>query len=311
MGPLRLAALWLGCAWLGLIAGCAGGQSGTETPSAPPPDVPDGGVTKGGDRHDGPGGAAPPIKADTTQAIAMACACTATSDGTALLRATLQAIDDCTARARVDEVLSPGDARVTAGDVVGGALPGFGGRGQGLDLGVGDDVLVVYTRGTQDGESCTEYAQCLGKKCAGQSDSARDGGVDCFAACTSDTRAACAAHAEDARLGGQLVIARDGNNLVFGYEATDDAMSDSEERDGPLARSRCMRRVVHAARDRRRRLERGRSAELHAVSRARDAHRPASTHCTRPLSDALRPRASDIVRAGAGPALLHLVRGHS
>lgn len=169
------------------------------------------------------GGAAPPDKAvDINQAV-LACACAASSEHAMLLRATLQTIDACTARARIDEVLSPTSSELTSGDVVGGALPGFGYCGQGIRFAAGDEVLLVYTRGTQDGESCAEYAECVGKQCDAP-EPARDGG-DCFATCLADTRAACAAHADEARLGGQLVIAQYGNNLLFGYEPTDAAIS--------------------------------------------------------------------------------------
>jgi hypothetical protein len=209
--------LRLGFGWLCLAAACTGGQSGTETPSTPPPNAPDTGVPHD-TRNEVPG------KADVTQAVA-ACPCAASSEHAVLLRATLQAIDDCTARARIDEVLSPAQPALASGDVVGGSLPTFGHCGQGLDLSAGDDVLIVYVRGTQDAESCVEYGQCIETQCAKQPEPARDGGVDCFAACAKDTRAACAAHADEARLGGQLVVARYGRNLVFGYEATDAAIT--------------------------------------------------------------------------------------
>jgi hypothetical protein len=186
------------------------------------PDLPDAEVVAQAPPHAVPDGGR---AVDTSKTVAPTCACAATSDRSVLLRATLQSIDDCSARARVDAVLSPANPALASGDIVGGALPGFGECGQGLDLAAGDDVLLVYTRGTQDGESCAAYAQCIDEQCAKQPEPARDAGGDCFATCVEDTRAACAAHADEARLGGQLVIARYGNNLVFGYEATDAAIT--------------------------------------------------------------------------------------
>jgi hypothetical protein len=162
------------------------------------------------------GGALPPTKAvDVNQAV-VACACTASSEHAVLLRATLQAYDGCTARARIDEVLSPAQAAVAPGDVIGGMLPGFGDCGQGLDLGIGKSVLVVYTRGTQDSENCAEQVQCIAQQCGKRPIPESDGG-DCFALCAKQTRAACDAHADEARLGGQLVVAQDGDDVVFGY----------------------------------------------------------------------------------------------
>jgi hypothetical protein len=214
VGPFRLAALGLGFGWFCVLAGCTGGQSGTETPH---PNMPDAQVPP--DIHDnarGPdsGGALPPTKAvDTNQAV-VACACTASSEHAVLLRATLQFYDLCMARARVDEVLSPAQAAVMPGDVVGGTLPGFGKCGRGIDFSVGDSVLLVYTRGTQDGENCAEQVQCIAQQCDKRPAPESDGG-DCFAQCAKDTRAACAAHADEARLGGQLVVARDADSVVM------------------------------------------------------------------------------------------------
>lgn len=178
-------------------------------------------------RHNGPeaGAAEPPDKGPNTVQAVVACACAATSDHTVLLRATLEAIDDCSARARIDEVLAPAHTDLVRGDIVGGARSAIGGCGHGLDLVVGDAVLVVYTRGMQDGDSCVEYAQCAAKSCAEAPTPASDGGADCSAQCAAETRAACAAHADEARLGGQLVVARDGDNVVFGYEPNDAVIS--------------------------------------------------------------------------------------
>jgi hypothetical protein len=132
--PVRLGFALL-CAW---AAACTGGQSGTETPkmigdAGPPPppnqhagpDFPDGGgvVTKAG--------------------IVAPCECIA-GPGAALLRATLEKVDACTARVRVQGVLAPKDASVQPGDVVSGARASAAECGHGLELAAGDEVLVVY-----------------------------------------------------------------------------------------------------------------------------------------------------------------------
>jgi hypothetical protein len=161
------------------------------------------------------GGALPPTKATDVNQAVVACVCTASSEHAVLLRATLQAYDGCMARARIDEVLSPAQAAVAAGDVVGGMLPGFGDCGRGIDFSVDDSVLLVYTRGTQDGDNCAEQVQCIAQQCDKRPVPASDSG-DCFAQCAKETRAACAAHADEARLGGQLVVAQDGDVVVFG-----------------------------------------------------------------------------------------------
>jgi hypothetical protein len=212
VGLVRLAPVALGFAWLcTLAAACAGGQSGTETPASEPDAAV---VTKGHAIDGGPRGVGV-LQGPNDNARLATCEC-ALSEHAVLLRATLQTTDPCALRARVATVLAPADATLQPGDVVGGTLAGDG-TCLGLKLAQGDDVLLVYQRGTQDGEGCTEYGQCLKSQCAnaGTTDATADGGA-CDARCKQDTRAACAAHADLAQLSGQLVVARYGDPLVFG-----------------------------------------------------------------------------------------------
>jgi hypothetical protein len=125
--------LWLLAA--AALLGCAGGQSGTETPSP----APDGGELP---REDG--GPFEVLRAPP-------CAC-ALAERAVLLRATLLEIDACRVRARVEEVLD--GARGLALDVRRGAeldVARVTGCGAELAVEPGELVLLVFAPGQADG----------------------------------------------------------------------------------------------------------------------------------------------------------------
>jgi hypothetical protein len=122
-----------------VLAGCTGGQSGTETPAP----------------HDG-GGTRMPGDADGPIGITSAgehCACSL-AQRNALLRVTLVELETCRVRARVEEVLAvasgldlelgPGTQLDVARDA---------GCGQAPDLGAGDLALLVYAPAQDERES--------------------------------------------------------------------------------------------------------------------------------------------------------------
>jgi hypothetical protein len=121
-----------------VLAGCTGGQSGTETPS-PQPD----------------GGRPPPDDGGPIgiTSVDEHCACSL-AQRNALLRVTLIELETCRVRARVEEVLAvaPDVAlELAAGDQLDVARDA--GCGQAPDLGPGDAALLVYAPAPDERES--------------------------------------------------------------------------------------------------------------------------------------------------------------
>lgn len=144
-----------------------------------------------------------------------------------LARATVSALPEGRIEVTVDEDF--GDSYFAEpGTTVGGAWDGTRPcDGEALQLEVGDSVLVAYERGDQDRyPGCVEYLACEEQDCAalrgqasGDSDEAMEADAtwdECSSACIESTREACAAHDEEARLGGSIAVVAWGDDLVFG-----------------------------------------------------------------------------------------------
>jgi hypothetical protein len=122
-----------------VLAGCTGGQSGTETPSPHP---------EGGTRL--PGDADGPIEITS---VGEPCACSL-AQRNALLRVTLVELDPCRVRARVEQVLAVAsglDLELAPGAQLDVAREA--GCGQAPDLRPGDAALLVYAPAPDERES--------------------------------------------------------------------------------------------------------------------------------------------------------------
>lgn len=126
---------------------------------------------------------------------------------------------------RVDALVVETDLEPEPGREVGGTWLAQPPCGDGIEVVVGDPVLALYTRGSQDGIDCVEYQGCSEERCGpfpedGDPTSSEMEAWDvCDTQCLEETRDACAAHEEEAWLGGHVVLAaRDADGWVFGSD---------------------------------------------------------------------------------------------
>ena len=209
------AVVWVTC--LALVSACFGGQSGGETDNeAKWPDAP------------------------------AACACIAVGERPVRAKVTSLA-GGCAELVVLDQLVAPlaGEHMpLTVGDTFGGLLrPLCNG---GAEVREGDEVLALFTRGTQDSVTCSEYRACSRERCGAPTEAtttvesecaerqAQNPTVDCetihvsdqdaLAAydrcdteCLEETREACAARIDETWLGGDVSVARwqDGEVLFF------------------------------------------------------------------------------------------------
>lgn len=169
---------------LALVA-CTGGQSGSEPQTLPPQCMC---VVAGWFDH-------PPLRGVVTSATTIEGA-----PGTRPQRMVQAMLSD------VPPDVYPRDIEV--GEQIGGTEVPCGGPA----LAPGDFAVIYYARGTADGDTCVELRACL-DECTPD-----DVGMNgpCSAACASDTAAACSAHSQQARMNGQLWVARAAGDWDFG-----------------------------------------------------------------------------------------------
>jgi hypothetical protein len=141
------------------------------------------------------------------------------------LRATVIAVEefpevgDLRYRLRVDAVLSPlpGD-ELAVGDEFGGyfsgALPCAGLQAE--PIAPGSDVLAFFRRGLQDGVLCCDQLRCVDDCRREHGEAAQNEPELCDLPCADQTQAACAQHAQEALLHGNVVLLPWGDELVVG-----------------------------------------------------------------------------------------------
>jgi hypothetical protein len=216
---LRRNAAWVVCATL--MSGCFGGQSGGESD---------------GSLHDEPEAPA-------------ACACIA--QGMHAVHARLTRLDGGCAELVVVELL--GDTlpdeymSLHVGDAFGGMIVPLCADGPEIDA--DDDVFALFTRGTQDSATCSEYRACSTDRCGDpnalgtttiseecRNRQAKDPSVDCppitiseensiveydrcDTECLEETREVCMTHSRDTQLGGVVTVAPWDQGVVSYYWA--------------------------------------------------------------------------------------------
>ena len=122
---------------------------------------------------------------------------------------------------------SPG---VAVGDEFGGYSDGTLPCGGEETIAIGDEVLALYTRGHQDDASCCEYIACSTDCQSLVTPDGDDAGRNqCEAACRDETATACAAHADEARLRGTLVLSLWGEQIAVGHSGSVTAKIDASE----------------------------------------------------------------------------------
>ncbi len=195
---------WIGCVG---VSGCLGGQSGGESGVHSEPDSP------------------------------RACACI--DERLLPVRAQVTRLEGGCAELVVVELLeqTPEDAYLplAVGDSFGGVITPLCGGGPAVNT--GDEVVALFSRGTQDSSGCPEYRACSLDRCGDpnaayttttspecEAERAADPNVDCQpqsevdedalvaydrcdTACLEETRAVCATHASETQLGGTVVVA--------------------------------------------------------------------------------------------------------
>lgn len=197
------AAIWVTGA--GLVCGCFGGQSGGETDNSEAPP-----------EHPAP------------------CACIPV--GERPVRAKITRLEGgCVELVVLEQLVAPfpdEHAPLTVGETFGGVVkPLCTGSAEPSE---GDEVLAMFTRGTQDGVTCPEYRACSLDRCGNPNDAAtvdpecaerraQDPTIDCppsasaeaLAAydrcdtqCLEQTRSACVARTAETQLGGNVSVAR-------------------------------------------------------------------------------------------------------
>jgi len=119
---------------------------------------------------------------------------------------------------------------VRVGDELGGyASDGLPCAGQ-ESIAVGDEVLAFYLRGRQDSDSCCEYVACATECHALVTPEGEDDGREqCVQECRNETAAACAVHADEARLRGTLTLALWGERIVVGRSGSVVAEIDADD----------------------------------------------------------------------------------
>lgn len=201
----RRVTAWFGCVWM---SSCLGGQSGGET-----------GLQSS--------------QADTPRA----CACI---DARLLpVRAEVTRREGGCAELVVLELLEPTPPDtylpLAVGDAFGGVLAELCAGSP--EVNTGDEVLALFSRGTQDSSGCREYRTCSVDRCGDldaayttttdpecEAERAANPNVDCKpilevdedalvaydqcdTTCLEETREACATHAAETQLGGTVVVA--------------------------------------------------------------------------------------------------------
>jgi hypothetical protein len=114
----------------------------------------------------------------------------------------------------VVELISDGakNSDVSVGDAIGGMVSLFY---TSSPPSVGDTVTAQYMRGSQDGITCPEYVGCSAEECSSFNHETQAEEFDaCDTACLEDTREACAAHADDTALGGNVQVSSMAGDLV-------------------------------------------------------------------------------------------------
>jgi hypothetical protein len=110
---------------------------------------------------------------------------------------------------------------VAVGDEFGGYSDGNLPCGGAAPIAIGDEVLALYTRGHQDDASCCEYIACSTDCQSLVTPDGDDAGRNqCEAACRDETATACAAHADEARLRGTLVLSLWGEQIAVGHSGS-------------------------------------------------------------------------------------------
>lgn len=235
---LRSAPLLCGIA-AHLLNGCLGGQSGGETTSART-------------EPDGPG----------------ACACVA--PGTRPVRARITRLEGGCAELTVVDVLEeplPDEYQpLQAGDRFGGVLQLT--CAQSPEVEAGDEVLAVFTRGTQSQNTCPEYLECSTAQCGPPPSAtettiapecealhAEDPSVDCKAvpsapqdeaaaydqcdsSCLMQTRTACEAHLAEEQLGGTVNVLKWEDERLLFYWAGEQRAETFEQLSSPTCGDR-------------------------------------------------------------------------
>jgi hypothetical protein len=190
----------LAIAAVGVLAGCAGGQSGTES---------------GGGKFE------PDITHFNPTRITCACALSNQASGIALRGTVVQAQDEAV-HIRVDRLIGsepslPRELRFSVGQIAGGwASPGCQPE---TALQPGEDVAMIEVPGPIADIECPEYLACTTQQCFAQPLEELDG-ERCDADCRQSTRAQCASHAAEARMGGSVLVLRWGRELTIpiGFE---------------------------------------------------------------------------------------------
>lgn len=201
---LRHTSAWIGCACVG---GCLGGQSGGESGLHSQAEAP------------------------------QACACI--DERLLPVRAQVTRLEGGCAELVVVELLeqTPPDTYLplAVGDAFGGVITPLC-KGS-PEVNTGDEVLALFSRGTQDNSGCPEYRACSLDRCGDpnaayttstspecEAERATNPNVDCEpqpevdedalvtydqcdTACLEETRGVCATHADETQLGGTVVVA--------------------------------------------------------------------------------------------------------
>lgn len=142
-----------------------------------------------------------------TQAVDCACLWEFVQEDTTpvALRARILRIQGACVELEVIEPLAE-TASVSRGEVVGGQWQELCSSPGGPEWTNGEEVLAVYEPGNQASDGCAEYRSCSQQRCG--VDANAEGQDACDSSCVVDTRAACAAHAPEARLGGVVRLAQ-------------------------------------------------------------------------------------------------------
>ncbi len=119
---------------------------------------------------------------------------------------------------------------VAQGEEFGGYFDGTLMCGGEQPIEVGDEVLALYLRGTQDSDSCCEYIACS-VDCQALVTEQGDGAgrEQCQEECKVETATACAAHADEARLRGTLVLSLWGEQIAVGRAGSQVASIDASD----------------------------------------------------------------------------------